>query len=93
MKTNRVSMQKSNNSNNPSTQPANRGDKNDARSPNSKEDFDKVNQRSLVDDGDIIMPMIGTIGNPIVVKKEREFAIKNVALIKFFQDSKVDRYF
>ena len=29
------------------------------------------------------MPMIGTIGNPIIVKKEREFAIKNVALIKF----------
>lgn len=52
----------------------------------SKEDFDAVNKRSFVDDGDIIMPMIGTIGNPIIVKKEREFAIKNVALIKFNQD-------
>lgn len=49
----------------------------------SKEDYDAVNKRSFVDDGDIIMPMIGTIGNPIVVKKERAFAIKNVALIKF----------
>lgn len=48
----------------------------------SKEDFDNINKRSLVEDGDIIMPMIGTIGNPIIVKKEREFAIKNVALIK-----------
>ena len=49
----------------------------------SKKDFDLVNKRSFVDDGDIIMPMIGTIGHPIIVKKEKEFAIKNVALIKF----------
>ena len=33
--------------------------------------------------------MIGTIGKPVVVKKDREFAIKNVALIKFISDSKV----
>jgi type I restriction enzyme M protein len=49
----------------------------------SKNDFDKVNKRSKVDDGDIIMPMIGTIGSPIIVSKSQEFAIKNVALIKF----------
>ena len=55
----------------------------------SKEDFDNISKRSRVDDGDIIMPMIGTIGKPVVVKKDREFAIKNVALIKFFSDSKV----
>ncbi|MFA6598366.1 MAG: N-6 DNA methylase [Ignavibacteriaceae bacterium] len=59
----------------------------------SKEDLDKINQRSNVDDGDIIMPMIGTIGNPIIVKKDRDFAIKNVALIKFHKDSLVDRSF
>jgi type I restriction enzyme M protein len=59
----------------------------------SKEDLDAVNKRSFVEDGDIIMPMIGTIGNPIVVKKDREFAIKNVALIKFLKDSKIDRYY
>ncbi len=59
----------------------------------SKEDLDSVNKRSYVDDGDIVMPMIGTIGNPIVVKKDREFAIKNVALIKFLPDSKIDRYY
>jgi type I restriction enzyme M protein len=59
----------------------------------SKEDLDKVNKRSFVEDGDIIMPMIGTIGNPIVVKKDREFAIKNVALIKFNQDGKINRYY
>lgn len=49
----------------------------------SKEDFDKINQRSKVNVGDIIMPMIGTIGKPVIVNTERSFAIKNVALIKF----------
>jgi type I restriction enzyme M protein len=59
----------------------------------SKEDFDNINKRSLVEDGDIIMPMIGTIGSPIVVKKEREFAIKNVALIKFKDNNRANNYF
>lgn len=49
----------------------------------SKEDYDKINQRSQVDKGDILMPMIGTIGNPVIVDIEPTFAIKNVALIKF----------
>ncbi len=38
------------------------------------------------------MPMIGTIGNPIIVKKEREFAIKNVALIKFTVSDVSNKY-
>jgi type I restriction enzyme M protein len=59
----------------------------------SKIDYDKINDRSFVDDGDIIMPMIGTIGNPVIVKKDREFAIKNVALIKFHQKSKAINQF
>jgi restriction endonuclease S subunit len=56
----------------------------------SKEDLENINKRSMVDDGDIIMPMIGTIGNPIIIKKDREFAIKNVALIKFHKESKIE---
>ncbi len=59
----------------------------------SKEDFDNISKRSRVDDGDIIMPMIGTIGKPTIVKKDRDFAIKNVALIKFLPDSKVINVF
>ena len=56
----------------------------------SKEDYIAINKRSQVDDGDIIMAMIGTIGNPIIVKlEEHKFCIKNVALIKFFNDSLV----
>jgi len=53
----------------------------------SKEDFDEINKRSRVDLGDIVMPMIGTIGNPVIIKTDREFAIKNVSLIKFTNDS------
>ncbi len=49
----------------------------------SKDDFEKINKRSKVDNGDILMPMIGTIGNSIIVEENYEFAIKNVALIKF----------
>lgn len=59
----------------------------------SREDLDKINKRSFVEDGDIIMPMIGTIGNPIIVKKEREFGIKNVALIKFNNKSIVNNVY
>lgn len=55
----------------------------------SEEDYEAINKRSNVDHGDILMPMIGTIGKPVIVNKEFEFAIKNVALIKFYEDSKV----
>jgi type I restriction enzyme M protein len=59
----------------------------------SKDDLDKVNKRSYVDDGDLIMPMIGTIGNPIIVKKDREFGIKNVALIKPKENSRINNVY
>jgi type I restriction enzyme S subunit len=49
----------------------------------SEADFIQINKRSGVDIGDIIMPMIGTIGNPVLVETTKKFAIKNVALIKF----------
>lgn len=58
----------------------------------SKQDYDKFNNRSKVNFGDILMPMIGTIGKPIIVdipNDEIDFAIKNVALIKFVDNSKV----
>ena len=46
-----------------------------------QEDFDKINQRSKVDIGDILFGMIGTIGKPVQIDRD-DFAIKNVALIK-----------
>jgi len=48
----------------------------------SETDFKKINERSAVHKGDILFAMIGTIGNPIVVEIEPNFAIKNVALFK-----------
>jgi type I restriction enzyme S subunit len=48
----------------------------------SEKDYKKINERSKVDKGDILFAMIGTIGNPVVVKIEPNFAIKNVALFK-----------
>jgi type I restriction enzyme M protein len=59
----------------------------------TREDLDAINRRSKVDAGDILMPMIGTIGNPIIADATREYAVKNVALIKFFEDSKIDNHF
>jgi len=47
----------------------------------SEEDYTNINKRSKVDINDILFGMIGTIGNPVIVK-ETGFAIKNVALIK-----------
>lgn len=48
----------------------------------SKNDYEKINQRSKVNINDIIMPMIGTIGNPHLIRIEPIYAIKNVALFK-----------
>lgn len=48
----------------------------------SEEDHKKFSERSYVEDGDILFAMIGSIGNPVIVKKDREFSIKNVALFK-----------
>lgn len=53
-------------------------------------DFNKINERSKVNIGDILMPMIGTIGKPVIVKTDKPFAIKNVALIKFYPNSLVN---
>ena len=47
----------------------------------SEYDFLAINKRSKVEIGDIIFGMIGSIGNPVMVKSEG-FAIKNVALLK-----------
>lgn len=48
----------------------------------SFEESEKINMRSGVDDGDILFAMIGSIGNPVLVKKNRDFSIKNMALFK-----------
>jgi type I restriction enzyme S subunit len=48
----------------------------------NEQDYRKINERSAVHKGDVLLAMIGTIGNPTLVEVEPNFAIKNVALIK-----------
>jgi len=48
----------------------------------SIEDANNFDKRSKVDNGDILMSMIGTIGNSVLIKSEPDFCIKNVGLIK-----------
>ncbi|WP_134685425.1 restriction endonuclease subunit S [Brevibacillus migulae] len=59
----------------------------------SEKDFHEINKRSKVDRGDILLPMIGTIGNPVLVQTDAAFAIKNVALLKFPDQGRItNRY-
>ena len=48
----------------------------------SEKDYYKINERSLVEQWDILMSMIGTIGEAAIVKEQPNYAIKNVALFK-----------
>ena len=48
----------------------------------TKEDYDNINKRSKVEINDVLFSMIGTIGNPVIIKEKPLFAIKNVALFK-----------
>ena len=61
----------------------------------SQLDYNMINQRSKVDVGDVLFAMIGTIGNPVYVEDEPEYAIKNMALFKVpeNQSGKFLRYF
>ena len=48
----------------------------------SESDYKAINSRSKVDIGDVLFAMIGTIGNPVYVEEEPNYAIKNMALFK-----------
>jgi|LSQX01.2.fsa_nt_gb type I restriction enzyme S subunit len=48
----------------------------------SNEDFVNVNKRSKVDKNDILITMIGTVGNLYYVGNEPNYAIKNIGLFK-----------
>lgn len=57
----------------------------------SKKDHESFIQRSNVEPGDILMAMIGSIGNAIMVPENApEFSIKNVALFKHKADKLLD---
>ena len=48
----------------------------------SEEDFDKINKRSKVDKWDVLISMIGTVGEVYLVEEEPDYAIKNLGLFK-----------
>ena len=48
----------------------------------SFEDFSLISRRSQVGCGDVLMPMIGTVGGAFIVENGCDFAIKNIALFK-----------
>ena len=52
-----------------------------------------ISRRSKVEDGDLLMAMIGTIGNAVLVTKDREFSIKNVALFKLQESKRLNNLF
>ncbi|MCD2451574.1 restriction endonuclease subunit S [Methylicorpusculum oleiharenae] len=53
----------------------------------SEQDHRQISERSLVEKDDILLAMIGSIGNPVIVDTDREFSIKNVALFKYYDRS------
>lgn len=67
----------------------------------SEEDYLNISKRSNVNFGDLLMPMIGTIGGSVLVETYRKFTIKNVALfkdgqfcakwLKYFLDSELSK--
>lgn len=60
----------------------------------SKPDFEKVNQRSKVDHGDVLLTMIGTVGIPYFVSDRNvNFAIKNVGLFKTSKTNELSGFF
>ena len=48
----------------------------------SESDYNKINERSKVEQWDVLLSMIGTVGEVAVVKKQPDYAIKNIALFK-----------
>ena len=58
----------------------------------SKEDHLAFSMRSDVEKDDIIMPMIGTVENPVIVETNRPFSFKNMALFKTSLSNNITKY-
>ncbi|HDR4419993.1 TPA: restriction endonuclease subunit S [Bacillus cereus] len=56
----------------------------------SREDHELIERRSKVENNDILFAMIGSIGNAVLVKKDKDFSIKNVGLFKAMPINKVN---
>lgn len=59
----------------------------------SDADHEEICKRSAVEENDILYGMIGTIGNPVIVKQTNAFSIKNVGLFKKNETLLIPKYF
>ena len=59
----------------------------------SGKDYDKINIRSKVDQWDVLMTMIGSVGRLLLVKEKPNFAIKNIALFKIGDENKAKWFY
>ncbi len=48
----------------------------------SHDDFEEINRRSKVDQWDVLITMIGTVGESFLVREKPDYAIKNIGLFK-----------
>jgi type I restriction enzyme, S subunit len=53
----------------------------------SEEDFEQINRRSRVYEWDILISMIGTVGEVCLLKEEPDYAIKNVGVFRARNES------
>jgi len=64
-----------------------------ARRISEAEHFE-ISKRSLVEQHDILFSMIGgNLGNQVMVKDDREFSVKNVALFKYYNREMTSPFF
>jgi len=54
----------------------------------STNDFEKINLRSKVDKWDVLITMIGTVGEVVLIDHEPNYAIKNIGLFKCGEETK-----
>lgn len=54
----------------------------------SEEDYNRINERSLVEQNDILYSMIGTVGLVYRVEENPNYAIKNIGLFKISDELK-----
>ena len=60
----------------------------------SQQDYENVNKRSKVNQGDILLTMIGTVGIPyLVMQRDVNFAIKNVGLFRTSENICLKNYY
>lgn len=58
----------------------------------AEQDYKEIAVRSYVCKYDVIMPMIGTVGNPAIIDFDDSIAIKNVALFRTHGDKYKSKY-